>query len=230
MKQKIIVFTIFVMSTMQIFSQISEDKTGGWYMYFWNTQFKDSQFGLQGDVQYRNWNVAGDLQQLLIRGAVNYSPENANVKFALGYANITSGMYGDSNDTNMENRIYQEVVLPQKVGNRVYLNHRFRYEQRFIEDQNTRTRYRYNLFVTVPLNNKELKKGTIYLSLYNEIFLNGEKNIGNGSTVEIFAVNRTFGALGYNISDNMRAQLGYMQQTTNNISKGQIQLSLHHKF
>ena len=40
-------------------AQIDEDQLGAWYMYFWNTDFGDRPWGLQGDVQYRNWNIAG---------------------------------------------------------------------------------------------------------------------------------------------------------------------------
>ena len=53
-------------------AQIDENKIGSWYMYFFNADFKESQFGVQGDVQYRNWNLGGDLEQLLLRGAVTY--------------------------------------------------------------------------------------------------------------------------------------------------------------
>ena len=55
------------------FSQSNEDKPGAWYMYFWNTSFSESKFGLQGDVQYRNWNLLGDLEQLLLRGGITRS-------------------------------------------------------------------------------------------------------------------------------------------------------------
>ena len=41
--------------------QVDESKTGGWYMYFFNTSHEKSKIGFQGDVQYRNWNIAGDL-------------------------------------------------------------------------------------------------------------------------------------------------------------------------
>jgi len=212
------------------FAQVDESKTGVWYMYFWNTRFKDSQFGLQGDIQYRNWNAIGDLEQLLIRGGITYTPTNINVKFTLGYGNITSGAFGEDSATKQESRIYQEVLLQQKIGKRVYLKHRFRYEQRFVEQQDFRTRYRYNIFLTLPLNKKTLEKGAVYLSFYNEIFLNGQKDIGDNKTVEIFDVNRLYGALGYTISDNLKTQLGYMQQTKNNLNKGQVQISIHHKF
>lgn len=209
-------------------AQVDDDKTGAWYMYFWNTSFKESNFGLQGDVQYRNWNLGGDLEQLLLRGGLTYTPENTNVKFTLGYGHITSGAYGDSNETSTESRVYQEALLPQNVGSRFYLTHRFRYEQRWVEGQDFRTRYRYNLFLNIPLNQPDLSQNSIYLALYNELFINGERSIGNGNRVDFFDRNRFYSALGYSLRDNLKLQAGYMTQTTNAISKGQIQLSLHH--
>jgi len=232
MKKGIKIWLVLICNLLSFhsYSQINEDETGAWYMYFWNTNIKQSSFGFQGDIQYRNWNIIGDLDQLLLRGGFTFSPSKSDVKFTLGFAHITSGVYGESKDTKQESRIYQEALLPQKIGERFYLMHRFRFEQRFVENQNFRTRWRYNLFITLPLNKTELKKGAIYLSVYNEIFINGERNIGNGNSVEIFDRNRTYGAIGYSISDNLKLQIGYMKQTTDNWSKGQIQLSVHQKF
>lgn len=223
-------FLLISLITFNSSAQVDEDETGAWYMYFWNTNFKESNFGLQGDVQYRNWNIMGDLEQLLLRGGLTYVPENTNVKFTLGYAHITTGDYGDSNDTFAESRIYQEALLPQQVGSRFYLVHRFRYEQRWVEEQDLRTRFRYNLFLNVPLNQPNLNKNAIYLALYNELFINGERGIGNGRSVQLFDRNRFYSALGYSLRDNLRVQIGYMEQTTDTWSKGQIQLSLHHTF
>ncbi len=133
-------------------AQVESGKTGSWYMYFYDHQFKIVDFGIQGDAQYRNWNLGGDLEQLLLRSGLTYRPKGVKAIFTLGYANITSGEFGDRNDTSSENRIYQEALIPQKLGNRIYLTHRFRYEQRFMEDQDFRTRYRYNLFINIPIN------------------------------------------------------------------------------
>lgn len=229
MKKLAALFFFSVIINFNANSQVDEDQLGGWYMYFWNTEFGESKFGLQGDVQYRNWNVLGDLEQLLLRAGVTYSP-NENVKLTLGYGNITSGAFGDSNDTYTESRIYQEALLPHKISDRVYLKHRFRYEQRWVEDQDFRTRYRYNLFLNIPLNQPNLDKNSLYLAFYNEIFINGQKNIGDGRSVEIFDRNRLYGALGYAIKDNLKIQFGFMEQTLNNSSKGQLQLSMHHSF
>jgi len=211
-------------------AQEMNDQLGAWYMYFYNTTFKESPWGIQGDLQYRNWNLGGDLEQLLIRSGITYQPKNTQVKFTLGYGNITTGVIGSSDETSGEQRIYQEALYPVKFGNRIYTNHRFRYEQRFVENQNLRTRYRYNLFINVPLNKKTLEKKAMYLALYNEIFINGQRNIGNNNSVEIFDRNRAYAALGYVIKNGLRVQLGIMNQTTDNQGKNQLQLSFHHKF
>ena len=199
-------------------------------MYFFNTTFKESSWGVQGDLQFRNWNIAGDLEQLLLRGGMTYKPKKADIKFTLGYGNITTGSYGSDKSTSAESRIYQEALFPVQFGNRVYTNHRFRYEQRFVDGQDLRTRYRYNLFLNVALNKPEMEQKTIYLALYNELFINGQKSIGDGRTVEFYDRNRLYGALGYIIKKGIKVQLGIMNQTTNSWSKNQLQLSLHHKF
>lgn len=202
---------------------------GAWYMYFFNTTFKESPWGIQGDIQYRNWNTGGDLEQLLLRGGLTYKPTNNNILFTLGYGNITTGVYGSDKSTSGESRIYQEALFPVNFGRRFYTNHRFRFEQRFVENQDFRTRYRYNLFINVALNKAEMTRNTLYLALYNELFINGQRNIGNGNSVEIFDRNRLYAALGYMISKDLRVQLGIMNQTTDNWSKNQLQLSLHQK-
>jgi len=212
------------------YSQINEDQLGAWYMYFFSSSIKEGPWGFQGDLQHRNWNIFGDLEQLMLRGGLTYSPKTADIKFTLGYARIHTGTFGEDNSTTHENRIYQEALFPNTIGGRFYLNHRFRYEQRFVEAQDFRTRYRYNLMINVPFNQKTLEKGAIYLSLYNELFINGQRDIGNGSTVEVFDRNRTYGAIGYSIKNNLRAQAGVMYQLTDTWGKTQIQFSIHHSF
>ncbi|MGB0888185.1 MAG: DUF2490 domain-containing protein [Vicingaceae bacterium] len=202
---------------------------GAWYMYFFNTTFKESPWGVQGDVQFRNWNIAGDLEQLLLRGGVTYKPKKVDIKLTLGYGNITTGSYGSDNSTTSESRIYQEALYPVQFGNRIYTNHRFRYEQRFVEGQDLRTRYRYNLFLNIALNKPEMNEKTLYLALYNELFINGQRSTGNGNTVEIFDRNRLYAALGYVVKKGIKIQFGVMNQTSNNWSKNQLQLSFHHK-
>lgn len=221
---------IILLVTQNLQAQIDEDKLGAWYMYFFNTTFNDGPWGAQGDLQYRNWNLGGGLEQLLLRGGVTYQPTNANIKFTLGYGNVTTGAYGDSSDTSSESRIYQEALYPVKFGKRFYTNHRFRFEQRFVEGQDFRTRYRYNLFLNIPINNESMAPKTFYIALYNELFINGQREIGDDRSVAFFDRNRLYNGLGYVIKSGYNIQFGLMNQTTNNWAKRQLQFSFHHSF
>lgn len=230
MKVWTLTILFFLFSTPIVFSQVDQSQTGAWYMYTYNHQFKNSEFGIQGDIQYRDWQGLGDLEQLLLRSGFTYKPKEAGVMFTLGFANITTGEFGLSDDTSNENRIYQEALIPQKLGGRFYITHRFRYEQRFVEDQYFRTRYRYNVFLNVPINKTELSQKAYYLALYNELFVNGEQEIGDNRTVALFDRNRTYLGAGYVLNPKIRFQLGWMNQKTDNWGKGQIQFSMHHNF
>jgi hypothetical protein len=230
MKFKYLFITLILFETTGSQAQVGSSQTGMWYMYFYATKFKESRWGIQGDIQYRDWQGLGDMEQLLIRSGLTYTPENTNTTLTLGYANITSGAYGDSNSTTSEHRIYQEALLSQKVGGRIFLTHRFRYEQRWMEEQDFRTRYRYNLFLNIPLNQRNMSKKAIYAAIYNELFVNGQTDIGTNSSVELFDRNRSYLGAGYFLTDKWRFQLGWMNQKTDNWGKGQYQISLHHNF
>jgi hypothetical protein len=212
-------------------AQVDEDQLGAWYMYFYSVRFEDSRFGFQGDGQYRNWDLGGDLEQLLLRSGATYTPGKGAVTFTLGYASVSSGQFGPSDSTTHENRIYQEALVRQRPGgSRLRLRHRFRYEQRWVQNQDFRTRLRYALFADIPLNGTSMGRGAVYLAAYNELFLNLETDIGDGRRVDTFDRNRLYGALGYAVKDGLRVQAGYMFQASNAVKKGQLQLSVHQSF
>lgn len=222
---RVIIVLTFLFSFTPSFAQDDPD-LGAWYMYFGGVEFENSQFGIHAEAQYRNHNVIGDLEQLLLRTGLRYHLKDASATFTLGYGNITTESVGEPNNTFYENRIYQEALLKQNVSI-ASLNHRFRYEQRFVDNQDFRTRLRYALFVNIPLSDKKFSPGAFYIPIYNEIFINGEK-MGN---IEYFDRNRLYGGLGYVWKENLRVQVGIMEQTLNsNYSKTQLQFSLHHNF
>ena len=57
---------------------------------------------------------------------------------------------------------------------------------------------------------------TLYLSSYNELFLNHENNV--------FDRNRLYGGLGYKLSNLIRFELGYMNQFFSNGNRDQINI------
>jgi hypothetical protein len=233
MKHPLVVFTWLVLAqtvSPAVSAQVDEDETGAWYMYLWNTSLENSNFGFQGDIQHRNWDLGGDLEQLLVRGGATWSPEDSNVTYTLGLAHITSGAYGRSDNKSRDRRLYQEALVPQLLGSKVFLTHRFRFEQRDVDDQDFRTRFRYFVALNYPFNQDTLGQGAIYLSLYNELFVNLEQDIGNNRQVDYFDRNRTYAALGYSLTDSIRLQFGYMHQETDNLGKGQLQFNLFHRF
>lgn len=206
-------------------AQIDEDQLGGWYAWQWTVNRAGSAIGFQGDIQHRNWDVASDLEQLLVRGGVTWQPGGSAVKYTLGYAHIASGAFGPSGARTDEHRLYQEALLPQRWGARGFVTHRLRFEQRDVENQDLRTRLRYFIAYNHPLNQATLGRGAVYLALANELFINGERGIGGGRAVDWFDRNRASAGLGYSVSDTSRVQLSYMHQQLDEIGKGQLQLN-----
>lgn len=194
-----------------------ESDLGAWYMYFGNNKINEK-FNFHNEVQYRNFDGIGDLEQLLLRTGIGYDLTENNNNVMLGYGFIMSRPYKDGVKTeNIEHRIFQQYITKQKFG-RVNLQHRYRLEERFLQDD-FRMRFRYYLGVNVPINNKEMAPKTIYASAYNEIFLNLDS--------PTFDRNRVYGAIGYVINKNLKIEAGYMNQIQENKNRGQIQVGFY---
>ena len=201
----ILVFTLFFLNV-----QSQENGPGNWLIYIGSKQL-NSKWNLHHEIQYRNYNTLGDLEQLLIRTGLGYqlSPKT---NFLLGYGYINSENFtgnADDQTTVEEHRIFQQIITKQNIG-KVGLQHRYRFEQRFVESD-FKTRFRYFLGMNVPFKNSKY-----YFSAYNEIFLNGESNV--------FDRNRIYGGLGYQISKGVKLELGYMSQVFETSSRDQINI------
>ncbi|MGB1232078.1 MAG: DUF2490 domain-containing protein [Winogradskyella sp.] len=192
-----------------------ESNLGNWLIYIGNKKI-NSKWNIHNEVQYRNYNAIGDLEQLLLRTGLGYNiTDNANL--LLGYGYILSENYSNGTDkktTVNEHRIFQQFTTKQKLG-KVSLSHRYRFEQRFVEED-FKMRLRYFLGFNLPLQNNENGKNPLYLSAYNEIFLNTESSV--------FDRNRVYGGLGYKFSKNLRLELGYMNQFFETSGRDQINI------
>lgn len=224
-KTKQIMYKLFLISFISFFSCATFAQTknfGGWYMYFSTIQIKNSDFKIHFEIQDRNHNLADDLEQLLIRTGLQYNPVE-NVTFTGGYGFIQSEQIGEFDFPKIENRLYQEVLLAQKIS-KLPIRHRFRYEQRFTENVDFRTRFRYMIAIDVPLI-KQNDVTKLYAAFYNELFINGEIN---ESSTSLFDRNRIYLGTGYKLQNNLALQLGVMNQFLENDAKPRIMLSLHH--
>jgi hypothetical protein len=106
--------------------------------------------------------------------------------------------------------------MVNKLG-RVKFEHRYRIEQRWVNDE-YRNRLRYRLMIFLPLNKPKIEKGTLFIGIYDEIFVNTEK--------VFFDRNRLYGALGYQFHKTASLQLGMMRQQVNSFGKNYLQFAL----
>ena len=215
-RMKISAMVIFYFLLISFKTIAQKSKIGSWFIYFGNQKI-NNKWNWHNEVQYRNYNFAGDLQQVLLRTGIGYNLTENNNNVLLGYAFIHSQNYVASNDDKIstnEHRIYQQFITRQNFG-RVFLQHRYRIEERFLPD-NFKMRFRYFLSANVPINNKKMDKNTLYASAYNEIFINGKS--------PVFDRNRIYGGLGFVISKSLRIETGYMSQMLEKSNRGQFQI------
>ena len=208
--------TLLVFALMLPLLGCSQDSNfGNWLIYIGNKKL-NSKWNIHNEVQYRNYNAIGDLEQLLLRTGIGYNISEKN-NILLGYGYILSENYvGNTEDKASvnEHRIFQQYTTKQNSG-KVKLSHRYRFEQRFVEED-FKLRFRYFLSLNVPLRYNESGESPFYLSAYNEIFLNSKSSI--------FDRNRVYGGLGYNVNKNVRVELGYMNQFFETTSRDQLNI------
>ncbi|ELR69235.1 hypothetical protein C900_05306 [Fulvivirga imtechensis AK7] len=155
----------------------------------------------------------------MLRLGVDYYTKNS-LQISAGYGWIVSYPYGAQPIayTFPEHRIWQQLITNQTFG-KLYFNHRYRLEQRWMRKKvpgqddgyenagfNFRNRARYRLLVSVPLTNKELTDNTLFLALYDEVFLGFGKGIGKN----ILDQNRLYAGLGWRFDKNFNVQTGYL--------------------
>ena len=115
-------FLLFLLIPVSMHAQ--ESAVGNWMMYFGNQKLSD-RWNWHNEIQYRNYNFAGDLEQLLLRTGIGYNLSANNNNLLLGYAYIHGEPYiaGTDEKTNVnEHRIFQQFISRQQFG-RFYLQH-----------------------------------------------------------------------------------------------------------
>jgi hypothetical protein len=177
-----------------------------------------NEFSIHTEVQYRSYTLApNNIEQLLLRTGLNY--HFSDKAFAtVGYAYILSYDFESEQKAPevTEHRVWQQFLLTNNID-RVKFEHRYRIEQRWVNgDYKNRIRYRLMLFV--PLNKSKIEKGSLFVGLYDEVFLNTKK--------EFFDRNRLYGALGYQFHKTSNVQIGMLHQQVNDFGKWYLQFAL----
>lgn len=218
--QLILACSIFVLFDSKAQKQISSNNHA-WTVVNFKVKLNDK-WAIPLEYQWRRHNFYEDWQQSLLRIGAEYTLPS-KISITGGYGWIRTYEYGDqpiAHDFN-EHRIWEQVAFTNKFP-RFELNHRYRLEQRFLENwilnSNTgnyeksdglfRQRLRYRAMLNIPLNKKEMGDKTLFLNLNNEVFLGFGKGIGKN----ILDQNRAIFALAWQQNNALQVHLGYLNQ------------------
>ena len=186
---------------------------GIWFGFYTKYHINDK-WAYYGEYHVRMREGMGEMGQVYLRFGATYRIKKY-LDFTVGFVNP---YYWAPNqeDPNVDKvvpqyRTWQQGVLATPFDHITVL-HQLRLEQRWRRDYEKDSpfelthRFRYKLTVYVPLNHKDFGPHTLFLALYEEIFMQAGKSVVYNHLED----NRAFIGLGYNLSRSLQLQGGYM--------------------
>lgn len=180
-----------------------------WLGYFSRIDFNE-RLAFTGDYQFRRKDWFAGWSQKVFRQGITYAAHK-NLELTAGFAYL---QHHKNDLIQNEHRPYQQILIFNDFAG-IKLDHRYRFEQRFIQKIennhllndyffNYRVRYKVALAVPIKIN----RKGTAW-SVYvdNELMI----NFGEDIFINMFDQNRFSAGMNYKVSDNIKLQLGYMR-------------------
>lgn len=219
---------LFVMLPLSIiYSQESTKHVSkSWNTLIINYSLNNNLF-LKNEVHLRRTNFLADWNQFVWRPSF-HAILNKNIDISIGYAFLNN--YRDHYQF-VENNISQQVLISQKIG-KSSIKHRFRYEQRFIENYvkisdaayqkegvNFRTRFRYRFIWSISLI--KLKTKTLKLTAFDEIWL----HTGEGIIPKSLQQNWFYTGFSFPILKKTSLSMGYLNSYS---SSGTNQYTSNH--
>lgn len=186
---------------------------GAWFGVYNKYHFHKN-WAYYGEYHYRRRNGFADMGQIYLRFGITYK--------IVKYLDLTAGFVNpwywapDQNDDGLDRvvpqyRLWEQATLAtpfkyMEALHQLRVEHRYRRDYEKGSDFELTHRFRYKLTLYIPINRRELKPKTVFLSLYNEIFIQAGKTI----VYNHFEDNRAFIGLGYKFTENIQVQAGYM--------------------
>lgn len=198
---------IFITSNAQDKKEF-EQRQMTWFGYFNQTRFTDKS-GLWTDLHLRlNDDFMNEVHAVLGRVAYIYY-FNDKARLDVGYAYQNQPGHNGTTDV-VEHRPWQQIQWFEKKS-WFSMMQWIRLEQRYRAVGNedfsfSSHRARYNISFSIPLTKKEMGPKTPFLFINNEVFINFGKNVINN----YFDQNRFFIGGGYQFTDHLNVQFGYM--------------------
>ena len=194
-----------------------------WLGAFSQVRFSQ-RWGVWLDVHYRMTDNFVDRPfQFLFRPALTYFIKD-NLWINFGYTLAKHYPGKGLNTTRTEHRPWQQIRWNQKYpGFRTQQGIRLeqRFSEKIVSDEkqngyNYNFRVRYSFSFLIPLKGAEMVPKTPFAGITDEVFL----NFGDEVVYNTFDQNRFFAGFGYQFTEHLNAQLGYMhiyqQETSGN--------------
>lgn len=196
---KIVIVLCLTIAT-QTNAQEAKDELGTWYILASNNKITD-QIDIQAQTQFRFYELASEIQQFKIRLGGTYQ-FSETFKAGLGYAyfNNDFSYLSETPENFNEQRLVVDAHLFQNLY-KFKLQHRYRFEQRYLEDREDTSWLRYMLKANYKYS------GKIAFDVYDEVFLNL-----NGDS--FFAQNWIGAGVSYTFTTLIKARLGYQNIQT----------------
>ncbi len=208
---KTIFYSLFFLFSSIVWSQ-TEESYSSWNSLILDYKLNDS-FILKNEAHLRRTDFLKNKQQLLIRPSMHYKL-NKTIDIGMGYTYAKN--YRETHDFT-ENDLWEQIQL-QHASWKLAFKHRFRFEQRFVENVIETTenqfeidgteflmRFRYRFTVSLPVI-KVSKSNMLSVTMFNEIWLNTEKGIAPRSLNQ----NWFYTGLSYPILKNGSISVGYL--------------------
>lgn len=205
-------FLFCVLVQVQAQNQVRPHPYGQWLMYFGDNKI-NKKIGIHSELQLRNYFLEETVEQTLMRIGVNYYVDPlVMLSGGYGFIHTTPSAQNVVGFTTREHRIWQQLILRHKTR-AIFMEHRYRLEQRFIENITDKTntfdnRLRYRFQTILPFYTLSPHLRHYFFNAYNEFFV----NLGREVSGQIFDRNRLYFALGYQVSPKLNFQIGYLNQ------------------
>lgn len=214
---------VFTISTSSAQSSQRAVVTQSTEWFALNSNIKLSKkFGFAFDSQLRFVQDFESYQHYIRNGVEFYITPKLSI-VPIGYMYVWNFQYGKQPAAyaNNEQRIWQQVIYKHNTR-KLFFNHRFRMEERFIQKHHSETdgsvaydgfdtyvdRVRYRIQLQVPLNKPKVEAGAWFITVYDEVFYSWGKPI----TFHKPDQNRMYGAVGYQFTSKFSIQGGAFYQ------------------
>lgn len=196
--------TLFILLSFFVNAQRNAVDYNMWYQYLLNAKL-DDKMTLTTLAQYRSFDLLLDSRLFVSVAYVDYSITD-KISVGAGGMYLILESYGSNNQKRKrtERRALQQININDKIG-RTSLTHRFRIEERFLDNPDTFiVRLRYLASFKIPLN-KSNQKQINYAILKNEVRMAARRE-------KPFDSNRITVGLGFNLSKKSAIEIGLINQ------------------